>query len=297
MDRYDPVRVWDFQLYLLNWLKNADSIRDKFLLLNSLSFFTFFNSEQCDSLYFEALQGPILKWLIEIKSLNILDENINDILNESIESTFLSVATDSTNISTIRHIWDVPIYHTKTWNSYINIDDKEIDKNIKIESCKKDLRDWGYEQIVVLEDFVGSGDQSKDVIDFLGKFYEWKILFIPLIICPQGDKAISEQLRIKQYDHISYEPISKLPWELILDEDRPADSNNPPKLLTDRREYAKKIYQKVAGIDIVNPPWYLGYRNMGSLFAKYTNCPDSTLPLYHDKENGNWTPLFPRSAR
>jgi hypothetical protein len=57
MNIYDPVSLWDFQLYLLKWLDNVETIDEKFLLLNSLYYFTFFNREQCNTLYLEALRG------------------------------------------------------------------------------------------------------------------------------------------------------------------------------------------------------------------------------------------------
>jgi hypothetical protein len=299
MDGYDPASpVWDFQLYLLKWLENAETIEEKFLLLNSLSFFSFFNRDQCNALYLEALHGPILRWLIEINNLDILDNDINDKINECVEPTFISAATDSTDISAMRHVCDLQINHTKIWHSYINKYDSEEQKNGKIESCKNDLHNWGYKQIVVLEDFIGTGKQSKAVIDFLGNFPEWRIIFIPLIICPQGDIAITEHLRTKKYDHISYEPISKMPWELILADDRPIGSKSPPLLLAKLKEYAREIHTRVIGTESDGSAGYLGFKDTGALFAKYTNCPDNTLPLYHYKRNEeHWSPLFPRSDR
>jgi len=297
MDSYDPAPMWNFQLYLLNWLDNVETMEEKFLLLNSLSYFVFFNREQCNALYLEALHGPIFKWLIDINDLNILDENIDEILSEKIETTFISAATDSTDISTMHHICGFPMKRTYIWHSFINPTDDEDEINRKIDSYKNDLHEWKYEQIVVLEDFVGSGTQSIEVIDFLGKFPEWKILFIPLVICPQGDIAITEHLYTKEYNHISYEPISKLPWELILADDRLPDSNKLPDLLNKLKEYARNNYTKVIGTEIGGSEGYLGYKKTGALFAKYTNCPDNTLPLYNEKENKNWNPLFPRSAR
>jgi hypothetical protein len=297
MDRFDPAPVWDFQLYLLKWLENVETIEEKFLLINSLSFFSFFNREQCNALYLEALHGPILRWLIEINDLDILDKDINDKINECVEPTFISAATDSTDISAMRHVCDLQVNHTKIWHSYINEHDNEEQRNRKIESCKNDLINWGYRQIVVLEDFIGTGKQTKDIIDFLGNFQEWRIIFIPLIICPQGDKVITEHLRTKRYDHIFYEPISRLPWELILSDDRPPDSKKLPQLLVDLKEYARGIHTRVTGPDSDGSAGYLGYKGTGALFAKYTNCPDNTLPLYHYKRNEHWSPLFPRSDR
>jgi hypothetical protein len=297
MNVYDPAPMWNFQLYLLNWLDNVKTIKEKFLLLNSLSYFAFFNREQCNALYLEALHGPIKKWLIDIKDLNILDEDIDEILSEKIESTFISAATDSTDISTMHHICGFPMKHTYIWYSFINPTDDENEIKRKIDSCKNDLHEWKYEQIVIIEDFVGSGTQSIEVIDFLGNFPEWKILFIPLLICPQGDMAITKHLYTKEYNHIIYEPISKMPWELILAEKRPHGSNCLPNLLDDFRKYARKIYTKVMGTKISGSKGYLGYKETGALFAKYTNCPDNTLPLYNEKENKYWKPLFPRSAR
>jgi len=296
MNKYDPESAWNFQLYLLNWLENAETTEEKYLFLNSLSYFTFFNREQCNALYLEALHGPIFKWLIDKKNLNILDESIDDILSEKIKSTFISAATDSTNISTMRHICGLHLHSPYTWHLFINPDDEE-EKINNINFCKKYLRKQGYEQIVVLEDFIGSGNQTKGIIDFLGNFPEWEILFIPLLICPQGDIAISKHLRTKGYNNISYEPISILPWELILADERPPDSNKLPDLLIKLKEYAKNNYTRVIGKEIDGFDGYLGYKDIGALFAKYTNCPNNTLPLYHENRNKKWKSLFPRSER
>jgi len=303
MDKYDSAgQLWDFLLFLKNWLKNTDSIDEKILLINSLSYFTFFNTDQCKSLYTEALYGPIFKWLIEIKNYDILDKELNDKINESIQHTYISAATDSADITAMSHTNDLRLDNMITWRSYIkNIktepeETKEKIKKIKIELCKNDLSNYGYKQIVVLEDYVGTGDQIKDVIDFFGSFTEWKILFVPLVICPQGDNAIIKILNDNKYNHISYEPLSILPWELILSDDRPSNSNELKQILVDLKEYAKNNYNKVMGTEI-DSPQYLGYKNTGSLFAQYTNCPDTTLPLFHHKENLNWHPLFPRSER
>jgi hypothetical protein len=296
MNEYDPGgTAWDFQLKLISWLKNVDNIQNKYLLLNSLSYFTFFNRRQCIALYREALYGPTVRWLIDIGEHDITDPQLNDRINESIRQTCFSAATDSMNISDFRHACDLSSDSSKTWRTYLNPEDSAEQRNAKAEACKKDLCDTGYKQIVVLEDFVGTGMQTDDVIDFLGSFQEWPILFIPLLVCPQGSSAISRHLSEKGYHHIKYKPVSVLPWELILAEDRP-EGSEPYPLLGELKEFAKGIHEKVIGSDNSGGFGYLGCGGIGALFAKYTNCPDNTLPLYHN-DNRQWKPLFLRIGR
>ena len=298
MHTYDPhYTVWDFQIQLLKWLNNADSIEDKYLLINSLSYFTFFNRDQCAALYREALYGPTIRWLIDIENYDITDIHLNDRIKKSIRQTFFSAATDSMNISDFRHTCGLsgsPLI----WRAYVNKKDTEKEIITKVASCKKDLRDGKYKQIVVLDDFIGSGDQTEGVIDFLGHFQEWRILFIPLLVCPQGNEAIIKHLKDKTYHHISYEPVSVLPWELILSDKRPLDSKPYPRLLAELKAFAEAIHERVIGQNKTTPQKteYLGYKSNGALFAKFTNCPNNTLPMYH-KKSDCWEPLFLRSDR
>jgi hypothetical protein len=295
MNAYDTERVWKFKPYLENWLENEKNIKYKFLLINSLSFFTFFNAAQCKELFREALNGPIKRWLIDIKKCDILDSRLNKKLEESILHTCFSSATDSTETSVFRHVSGHKIDNPIIWRSFFTKEDTKKIKKDRIELCKNDLRHYNYEQIVVLEDFVGTGNQVKPVIDFLGNFHEWEILFVPLLICPQGDVTISKYLQ--KYNHISYEPMSVLPWELILADNRPQDKQELDPLLVAVKKYAERIHAKVVGTNNKRSPGYLGYKNAGALFAKHTNCPNNTLPLFYYNKNNKWNPLFPRSDR
>ena len=296
MNEFDTHSVWRFQLQLINWLENVNKLKDKYLLLNSLSYFTFFNREQCNALYREALYGPTYKWLIDIKNYEITDPKLNNKLNKSIDQTCFSAATDSMDIATFRHVCgNVKTLH-QTWFAYVNRKDSRKKIKEKVELCKKDLNDRKFKQIVVLDDFIGTGRQTEGVIDFLGYFQEWPILFIPLLVCPQGDFAISEHLREKRLQHISYEPVSILPWELILADDRLPDSKPYLPQLDNLKKFAEAIHEKIFDKDDPKVLGYLGYGDIGALFAKYSNCPNNTLPLYHDESN-RWIPLFKRSKR
>jgi hypothetical protein len=297
MNEYDSGGlVWDFQLKLIKWLKNVDDIKDKYLLINSLSYFTFFNSDQCKALYREALSGPTIRWLIDIEKYDITDKLLNDKLSESINLTCFSAATDSMSMETFRHVCKPVNTISQTWLAYAERGDNEEKRNREVQLCENQLRETGYKQIVVLEDFVGSGSQIKNVLDFLGCFQEWPILFIPLLVCPQGNSAISKHLSENKFHHITYEPLSVLPWELILADERPADSTLYPPLLGELKKFAEAIHKKVVGLEGAEALNYLGFGKVGALFAKYTNCPDNTLRLYHNKSD-LWEPLFLRRDR
>jgi len=283
--------AWDFQHQLIKWLNNVDSIKNKYLLINSLSYFTFFNRGQFIALCREALCGPTVKWLIDIENYDITDPLLNSQINQSISLTLFSAATDSMSINDFRHACKPMTVKTtgQTWLDYIKHIDSEEEKKVKAQSYQKLLHNKGYKRIVVLEDFVGTGNQIKNILDFLGCFKKWPILVIPLLVCPQGNSAIPKHLRKRGYDHISYEPVSILPWELILADKRPKDSMLYSPLLTELKKFARITHEKL-GIG------YLGYKKVGALCAKYANCPNNTLPLYHNKSD-KWEPLFERSDR
>jgi len=301
MNIYDPMNreMWNFEHQLEEWLGNVkdDDLETKYLLINSLSFFTFFNRNQCNALFQEALNWPIIQWLIETKEYDILNPKLDKMLEENISHTLFSGATDSINISDFRHICNIENKHSITWKEYADPEDSEKDRKKKIDLIEGNLRNWKYDQIVVLEDFVGSGKQIKDVIDFLGLLKGWNIILIPLLICPQGDLFISKYLSECKFDHISYRPVSILPSELILGDIHRSEYEELPQILFSLKEYATEIHNKVVNEKDKHAPGHLGHGQIGALFAKYTNCPNNTLPLFWYDENNAWEPLFKRNER
>jgi hypothetical protein len=213
VNRYDPVTpYWNYRAQISNWLEKVDSIEDKFMLLNTLSYFTFWGRDQNISLCKQAFSGPIIKWLIQVKGHDILAENINELLTQDIRRTCFSAATDSMNIADFHHVNKIVNEVRLTWSSTVNV---SFDGNY--DAIRKALKN--YDQIVVLEDFVGSGNQVKHILDFISELRELEILFVPLTISSQGNNKISSHIQKKQYHNISYEPIAILPWELTLDID------------------------------------------------------------------------------
>jgi hypothetical protein len=147
-----------------------------------------------------------------------------------------------------------------------------------------------------MEDFIGSGRQIKGVIDFMSMLTDFEILILPLVICPQGDKTIKDYLAEKEAANLSYSPVIVMPWDFVLDNNRPAE-NEMNRILKELSVFAKENHSRVLGDSGRQVP-FLGFNDVGALFAKYTNCPNNTLPLFWFTDlSSDWNPLFPRIER
>jgi hypothetical protein len=291
--KYSPVRVgWDFCSQVLNWGDKHLEHAERYRLMESLKHFTFINQEQYEALYEEVFTNHILHWLIVSCDINPLSNFFEYQLNEAIEKTCFCALTDSMDISGF----------CKT--NHLGHDDKPIIRKDwdTSEKCLSFIYSHAYTRLVILEDFVGSGEQSIESMKILEEVFtkvtNIKALFVPLVSCPQSTKRVSAFLNEYNFSGIEVCSVYELPWEYILDPER-ADNINPPNaLLDDLRSSAFGYESRVKGSVGLNYPGALGFKNTGALFAKYTNCPDNTLPLYnyHDP-NSEWQPLFPRVPR
>lgn len=293
IEDYDPVQMWDFKRQVERWLENVDSIDEKFLLLNCLTYFTFFNRDHDGALYREALNGVITQWLIDINEIDICSSSLSADIEKAIKSTLFSAATDSMDIATFCHTNNITNKKRPVW--FAVIDKKDTPEQLREKACawSATLKEWKRRQIVVLEDFIGSGRQIRPLIDFLANMHELKALIVPLTICPQGDSAIRDYIAENGFENLSYAPVTVLPDALVLG----TGNANSNEILVRLKKFAQDHHDKVIGASRRTPPAFLGYGDIGALFAKYTNCPNNSLPLFWYGENVNWTPLFRRNER
>ena len=155
------------------------------------------------------------------------------------------------------------------------------------------MRKNRFSRIVLLEDFVGSGTQMKDVVSFVAELPDGlPILLCPMIVCPEG----AEKGRALQncYSHISFSPVLELPPNILLSKD-PTPDEDP--FMERLRETVKRQHPRLS-----NPKckWtYLGFKSTGALVVMHTNCPNNTIPIIHhaSRDGDPWSPLFRRSER
>jgi hypothetical protein len=287
-----------FETRLINWLNNLDNVPQQSLLFRLVSDIYFFNENEFNSLCRAAYNDIILNWLIDIHSdiLDIMDVNLQDKLKEEVAHTWFCSVTDSMNIANFCHINKIHgNSHRPNWRDFSWFADMDKVKNY--------IRKFNIRQIVLLEDFIGSGDQfvKKDprncstILDCINYIQnECKILITPLIICPKGQCNITN--KIKELKNVRLNPVVVLSDECFINEDvivrMQTNDINKGKYYQDLYKLLQVIHERVK---FNEGPF--GYKQTGSLVVLYTNCPNNTISIIHEDKGNKWRSLFPRVDR
>lgn len=144
------------------------------------------------------------------------------------------------------------------------------------------------ERVVLLEDIVGSASQCLAAIRWAVANIGKPVLFVPLILCPNGVKALRAEEQ-KSNGLLTVRPVVELSRRDLLGPERQGAQGWP---LADQLEaLAVRYKHRVDG----DP---FGYRNTGCSLTTFSNTPNNTLPIVHSRpQNGSWQPLFPRVYR
>lgn len=277
----------NFMKRLSDWLANIKDEEEQKILFELVTHIFYVGREELNVLYREAYQTIFARWIIDQIAkdftLNTLEE-----LNTEIANTWFCPFSDSLRINQFYHINDIPGTHDNRpdWKSLRTFADIEKLKNYI--SCKKIKR------IVLLEDFIGSGDQISTTIDFItNNLPNTPVLIIPLIICPIGMEAVSQ--RAKTNPNIQITPVLCIPANYFVHE---IEANNELLLFKKVNSLAKTTYPQVCSSTNYNAVPYgpFGFRKTGGVIVLHTNTPDNTLPLLHYKSE-TWNPLFKRHKR
>jgi hypothetical protein len=279
---------WD---RLENWVANVEQDDDQKALFEFVLSIHFISHEDMVSLFTSALNGPISRWIIDLRAIEF-DHNLNSNLDRHLFSKTWYASLTDMNIGDFYRANNIQgIKIRPDFNTLVELgDDKKLEKLIT---------DQGYKQLVLIEDFIGSGLQFSQIVkrfpDFLKNF---PILFVPQIICSDGLNKIADYL--KKYSAWKIEPV------LIVDK---ADCLYPGKNLSDSvllkkiieigtkkfiGEWAKHLKIDISKFDIDTGLYGCG--RIGALIVLYTNTPDNTMPLIWKKIE-DWNALFPRSSR
>lgn len=283
---------------LSKWINNVGETEEtkKRLLFEFVPQILFFGKEDFVGLYQTAFHGPITKWIIDELNLHLNDPDIdNKIATELHHHTWYCPITDSMSISDFHHANQIGgVDYRPDFRSLIQFgNDKQ-----KIVDFMQNHRDTTgirpLKRIVLLEDFVGWGTQVVKPLQFAASLPgDIPILFVPLIICPDG--VISSKNEIVKHAHLSYGPIIELEKDLFINDDT---SRLLSPLEKSIKDIAKSTYPLVIGNNASAPRPYskFGFQKMGATVVMYSNTPANTLPIVHHTSN-TWYALFPRSAR
>jgi len=277
---------------LLAWLTNPSLSReDKESLLRSIPHLQFVDRDDMLTLYRSAFSGPIMRWIMDQLNLDFsqLPGALEDALREGVRTTWFCPLTDSMDIAQFNHVNGISGQEFRpTWRT--------LKKFGNIEKITSYMQENGLKRIILLEDFVGSGRQMKNVLNFMATHFlpNIPILVVPLIISDYGLNNIRDA--VGSPAGLTILPVFVIPSHAHLPE---IPSENETELMSELRNLVLSTY------DIVRQPMPpetepldepFGFGKVGTLVILYTNCPNNTLPLIWHRAP-LWKPLFARVSR
>ena len=286
-----------FDVRLRDWLKSAPLDEDQQAMFRLVPKLFFVGHDEFTALYRAAFLGPVPRWLVDVCSLSLTQCDLNDVLAGLIHRTWFCPITDSMNIAHFHHVNRIEgADYRPDWRSLACFGSTP--------RVSQYMQDSHYDRLVLLEDFIGSGTQMEEAVDFALTLPDSiQILVVPLIVCPRGLLTCRDLERRHNRpgspQRIRFEPVLSLPARAFVD---PKPNMGEDPSWQSLRHLVNSLYSLVtAGRFPASPhsgapygPY--GYRQTGGLIVMYSNCPDNTLPLIHHTSE-QWSPLFPRSSR
>lgn len=277
---------YEFRHKLASWLAAAPDDESRKLMYRLLNHITFYGNEELLALYKTVYSRNIIDWILSTSDIQFLDPNARARIQQEINETCFVAITDSFDIGKFFRV-----------NSISGVSRRIVFSSISPAPTAHEFKE-NYLQyrrrLVLLEDFVGSGGQTGDVVEFAASLgaNQPMTLFSPLIICPAGDELMRRISGSK--NHLSYKPVLTLPAKDFVTD--PLDPSSP-QLFSEFRLLARNVHSMVSAGGWPHNYGPLGYEQTGALVVKYDNCPDNTLPLIHHDSETPWSALFCRVSR
>jgi hypothetical protein len=259
----------------------------------------FFSHEDFLALYRSAFNGPITRWVIEKAGLRFDSPDFSDRLDSELyKRTWYCPITDSMDINEFYHVNHISgVEHRPSFATLAMLDPLKGTPNlILLERLQHFLnnpdrygRHRPLRRLVLLEDFVGSGTQMAAAIKWAATKLQIPILVVPLIICAPGKIAMDKLIKI-YINSVAASPIIHLDASELLGPRNKGGSSWPRYL--DMEALALEVSAKMG------PKPAFGYKKTGCSVVTYSNTPNNSLPLIHQRtKTGTWSPLFPRASR
>lgn len=280
-DEYEPNRYESFDDCLAKWLLNSADEDAQIKMFRLLKHLFFVGKKQIDALQRSAYSDKTVRWLVDVLDLNIVDENLNELIDHAVQRTWFCPITDSLRINGFLKVNGLNGHdHRPDWRSLEQFGDQD--------RLRQYVVDEDIEQLVLIEDFVGSGTQMNGPIRWAAQTLpNVQILVVPLICCPDGvtvGQTISQECA-----NVSFSPCLSLRPELFVSSTAKPEE---PSAFSDIRPVIQSIRNRLGVFE--HHPY--GFEGTGALVTLYSNCPDNTLPLIHSQTD-TWDPLFSRIRR
>lgn len=276
----------DFRARLSAWVGNLDTETDQQTLLITLKYLLFVSKDNITATYRTAYTKNVIQWLCDLKQPSMFDGTAETVVRECLSETRFTEITGSFNlqefirinslIDGLRYTW---LQHAVDWNR---------------NNFRRDVLDFGSQTpkkyLVLFEDFVGSGEQMSEILDFAVSIPDVEILLCPIFICPAG-KIVAEQYAATNA-HLTYSPVQELSADWLI---APNSTINEPTDFVAIRELITRVHPRIAGGR--QDFGAFGFNDTGALVVKHDNCPDNTIPVIHKFTDEEWAPLFFRVPR
>jgi hypothetical protein len=271
----------EFPARLKNWLNNVPGDKSKKALFALLSRIIFIDRMQIASLYRDAYRRIVIPFITK----GVF--SIRDILSIDYEKKVLSLMrkyqlcsiTESFNNPHFLHCNNL----TGLFRPIILGEDKD---KVKMKS-KGDIVG-----LIILEDFVGTGKQAKEVLAKINQIApaEWYLLFVPIIILERGFKNLCEDPNLTRF---VIDPVLVVnETSCIRENGQVAEPHEFKQIRAVVKATAKRVTERLDEHD--DPPLDpFGYKGSGALVVTCHNTPNNTLALIHHRAP-TWIALFRR---
>ena len=286
-DQYKPIGskapTWE---RLSRWLANVSATRDKQTLLELVPWLLYVGTDEMDSMYRAAFEGPIARWIIEDAKLDITSPDLSNQLTTEVKRTFFGSIAGMQIDSFIRI--------NGIAGQSLRPDFRQFNRLGAITKLRKELRQGKYKRIVAVEDVVGTGEQMEEAAELLVKVAPKPVLLCPLLVAPDGVNRWHTEIKTMG-KNLHFDPLVVIPPNAMIPKDR--SPNTEPTELQRFRQLLTRTWGKVEGTHPDNQLYSeYGFGNLGSLVLTFLNCPDNAPPLIH-YDSDQWRSLFPRNPR
>ncbi|MCV6595956.1 MAG: hypothetical protein OIF40_02565 [Mangrovicoccus sp.] len=287
---YEPSQFHPFKQRLLDWLNNVESVEDRQRLLSLLLSVFFVGRREFEALYRTAFHGNIFRWMLEVEDVDVFSNDLETKIVERINQSWICPISDSLRINSFLKV-----------NGLKSLDKRPDWRSLKqfgnVEKIQEYVSNKKIHDLVLLEDFVGSGTQAKGTVKFAAQTLpDTRILLCPLIVCPKGDKLLQDVAN--ELDNVTYDPALVLPASAFhsFEETQAGNVGQTEAFLLRIKDKLGVKQEDLDQFKVTLEQFVFGFKETGAKVVMYSNCPNNTLPIFHH-EAENWSPLFPRVNR
>lgn len=277
---YEPAGYRRFDERLADWLLNLEDEDDRKTMFRLLGHLFFVGKRQFEALCRSTFNDAVTRWLLDLHAIPLGGEDAEARLGDAVRTTWFNSVSDSMNLNTFVKTNRLAGHGMRPdWRTLNAFGDRD--------NIRRHVRDSGIGAIVLLEDFVGSGEQMRNAVRGLREVLpDTPLLVAPLVCCPDG--VVEGEHLAKLYD-LSFQPTMSLREDTFL---LPGAQPEEPALFGELRDLILRIRDRLG--EWSDEPF--GHHQTGGMVTMFTNCPDNSLPIIHE-QNARWNALFPRVRR